>query len=128
MRYDIIFTPEKNRFTLKTYEYLTMTGIQEMIRELVTHKDWKKGRDLFIDHREASFEKISIEDIISLSNTVMLLDETLGAHRCSVISSDDGYLKNAMYQNKIDSNAKIVTRTFLPTEYDQAIAWLDSGL
>lgn len=128
MRYEITFNEDKNRFTLKTFDYLTMQGIEEMVKELLTHNNWQKGRDLLIDHREASFAKISIEDIISLSNTIMALDKTLGSRKCSVISPEDGYLKNSMYESKIEPNVDTVTRTFLPSQYEDAISWLDSDL
>ena len=129
MKYTLTFEDAKNRFTLKTFGNLTMFGIQDMIKQLVSHQDWKKGRDLFIDHREASFEEISVEDIMLLSKMVTMLDETLGARRCSVISSDDGHMKNAMYKNTVDPDkADIVTRTFSALQYNEAIAWLDNQL
>ncbi len=126
MRFEITFNEDQNRFILKTFEYLTMQGIEEMVKELLTHNKWQKGRDLLIDHREASFAKISIEDIISLSNTVMVLDKTLGSRRCSAISPEDGYLKNSMYESKIESKVDTVTKTFLPSQYKEAIEWLDN--
>lgn len=128
MKYDINFDKNKNRFSLKTYGYLSMNGIQEMIKTLVTHEKWKKGRDLFIDHREASFEKISQEDMLVLSQTVISLDKTLGAHRCAVISPDDGYAKHAMYEYSVESKADLITRTFLADQYEMAREWLDSQM
>lgn len=125
MKFDLVFEEEKNRFTLKTYGNLTMIGIQDMVQKLVSHPNWQKNRDLFIDHREASFKDISVEDILQLSQMVLTLDETLGARHCSVISSDDGHLINAMYKNTVDPVANLVTKMFLPSQYDEAIAWLD---
>lgn len=128
MKFDIIFEEKKNRFTLKTYGSLSMLGIKEMVQQLVSHPNWQKNRDLFIDHREASFDEISVEDILELSQMVLALDQTLGARRCSVISSDDGHFKNAMYKSTVDPGANLVTQLFLPSEYDEAIAWLDELL
>lgn len=128
MKFDLSFDIEQNRFTLKTYGYLSMDGIKEMIKTLVTHDKWEKGRDLFIDHREASFEKISQENMLVLSQTVISLDKTLGAHRCAVVSPDNGYAKHAMYEYTVETKADLITRTFLADQYDQAIEWLDSQM
>lgn len=128
MQYSIEFVKDKNRFVLKTSGSLTMLGIQDMVRDLVSHEDWQKGRDLFIDHRDASFDKISVDDIIILSQTVKTLDQTLGARHCAVVNSDDSHLKNSMYDVKIEAEVDLVNRNFFPDQYDEALQWLDDNM
>ncbi|MBN2344322.1 MAG: hypothetical protein JXX29_05275 [Deltaproteobacteria bacterium] len=128
MRYTLLFEEKLNRFTLTTYEELSFEGIQEMMKTLLTHESWKKGRDLLVDHREASFAQITPQEMQYLADAVVTLDQTLGARYCAVVSPDDGVSKHAMYQFDVEDRAELVNRTFLPNEHDKALSWLNSHL
>ena len=128
MKYTLLYEPDLNRFTLTTFGELSMSGIQEMLKALLTHEAWQKNRDLVVDHRQASFSKISPEEMKYLADTVVALDRRLGARHCAIITPDDGITKHAMYQYDVESRAELVNRTFLANEYDQAIQWLNSGI
>ena len=125
MKYELTFEENLNRFTLTTFNALTLPGIQEMLKALVTHESWRKGRDLVVDHRQASFSKISPEEMRFLADAVVALDQHLGARYCAVISPDDGISKHAMYQFDVEPRADLVTRVFLSHEYSDALKWLN---
>ncbi|MBN2715654.1 MAG: hypothetical protein JXX14_07345 [Deltaproteobacteria bacterium] len=124
MKYSIAFDSSWNRFTLTTFEAVSMKGVKQMLRDLLMHPSWKKGRDLLVDHRKASFSQISSEEMAFLADTVVALDEKLGARFCAVISPDDGITKHAMYKFDVDPRADLVTRVFMADEYDAALEWL----
>ena len=124
MKYTLVFDENRNLFTLTTFGALSLKGIQDMIRTMLMHESWRKGRDLLVDHRRASFCDVSPADMKVIADTVVVLDQKLGARHCAVITPDDGISKHAMYQYEVDPRADLVTRIFLAHEYDIALHWL----
>ena len=124
MRYTLAFDENRNLFTLTTFDALSLRDIQDMIRAMLMHESWRKGRDLLLDHRLASFSEISPADMKMLADTVAVLDQKLGPRYCAIITPDDGISKHAMYQYEVDPRADLVTRIFLAHEYENALHWL----
>ena len=125
MEFEIAFESEKNRFVIKTCGFYAVEDNISIIKQLELHPNWRKGLDVLVDHRQASFETARVDDIRHISEAMAVFEKKYGSRRCAIVAPSAGYSLVAFYKYDVDSKVDLVTKIFPSDEYDKALSWLD---
>ncbi|WDP91318.1 MAG: hypothetical protein HUN04_17090 [Desulfobacter sp.] len=126
MKYEIQDESKKyGRFLIKLSGPFSIDSQISMLRELVSHSNWRKGLNQVIDARELEFENYNINEIDSAALSVALLKKHFENSRHAIILSKeaDGLMKSEMFNFLTGDKVGWVSRIFTEDEYENALTW-----
>ncbi len=103
MNHEIIDETNLGRFIIKRYGYLTYERSSIMLKDLLSHKNWRKGMSFLMDFRQASLEEFSIEQLKNLGILLSSLNNIIGDGRCAIVALPDQLGKVAMHNFNSES-------------------------
>ncbi len=124
MKYSIFFKTDHEYFVFKTSGKFSVEDHSRLLRELVSHTEWRKGMNLIADHSDAGFEGVSVDDIEEVCQSVIVADEKYGAGRCAVIIPPEGFSIAEIYKFRTELSLSMKIKIFQASEYDDALSWL----
>lgn len=127
MHYKINDESENNRFVIKMSGPFTLQSHAALLKELVSHPNWKKGLDLLVDGREVSLEYFEAEQIKIAATSVVHFGDFIGECRHAIICPDEGFTKVSMFTFFADEEVGWTSRLFSSDEYAEAVSWLDDN-
>lgn len=99
MKHIIQFIRAKHYFLVTTFGELTSSGSMAIFDDLFNIQDWQTGLPILVDHRNASFQQLSLEEIEDFSIYLREKNTFLGHAKMAIIMSPKQQLsKYAMWK------------------------------
>lgn len=124
MEYEIRDESEKNRFIIKLSGRLSMDDHSAMLKELVSHPHWKKGRKMLVDVRQVSAQGVGADEMVALAKTIGPFKDKLGPTRHAFVCSEGTYSLTSMFHYIVDDQVGWTSKLFTADEYEAALTWL----
>lgn len=110
-------------FTITTQGDGNVEGIIAFFQDIISHRHWKPGNDLLLDHRELKIDQISFSGIKAVSTFFKSIAPELGGGKVALVMNrevDYGIARAWEIVTEGDVDAEI----HVFRQLDQAVNWL----
>ena len=122
MNHTIQYIKDKHYFLVNTFGELTGSGSIAIFNNLFNMQDWKTGSPILVDHRNASLQEMTLEEIEYFSAYLKKNNNNFGCAKMAILMSPKGELsKYAMWKITIESEVRFSIDVFAST--DEAEEW-----
>ena len=112
--------------TVKTHGDGSPEGIIAFLEDLISHPEWKKGKNVLLDHRELSIDSITAEGIERVAGFFVSIADQLGDGKLALVMNRDidfGIARawELVTATEVDMHIRVFKRI------DDAKRWLKEG-
>ena len=109
-------------FRIVTCGDFSLTHHKRMVRDLLSHEEWRPGARTLFDHRLLRFGDIGFAEMLELEAVHVSNDSVIGDGKSAILMSSNDYGLGRQFQNITDAGVSAQIRIF--KNEVEALAWL----
>lgn len=124
MEYNILDDTDTGFFLIETYGDFDVDDDIKALGRVIRHEKWEKGKKLLVDHRQSTFDNLTVLQVVELSNVISAVDEQYGPSFCAIVVPSGVGDKAAFYKYDVCCKCNVKIEIFYSYEYQSAVDWL----